>query len=109
MKLLSWPVELRFIAVGYAAVFSVAAFLVLVIYLQEVERPAGMVSSHGIYAAGDALLYIFIASLFLIPTAFLVRFMAKSELLYTAYPQFLLSLRLSAPVCLALFVLAKNM
>jgi len=60
------------------------------------------------WAAGDAMLYIFIACLFLVPTFFLILVTAKFEALYTAYTKFLLGLSLSAPVCLGMFLIGKN-
>ncbi len=53
------------------------------------------------WAGGDAILYIFIACLFMVPTVFLIWVVAASEAVYTAYSKFLLVLSLTAPVCLA--------
>jgi len=60
-------------------------------------------------AAGDTMLHLFIGCLFLIPTAFLIRIIAKSESLYTAYSRFLFGLSLSGPVCLSVVWLVKIM
>src|SRR5579864_8236753 len=60
------------------------------------------------WAAGDALLLIFIVCLFMIPTVFLIWVIAKFEPVYTAYSQFLMGLSLSAPVCLSAFLLGEN-
>ncbi len=60
------------------------------------------------WAAGDAMLQIFIACLFMIPTAFLVWVIAKFESFYKAYSQLLLGLSLSAPVCLSVLTLGEN-
>ncbi len=60
------------------------------------------------WAGGDLLLYIFIACLFMVPTAFLIWVTAKFEAFYTAYSKFLLGLSLSAPVCLSVFFLGEN-
>ncbi len=60
------------------------------------------------WAAGDLFLWIFIACLFLVPTALLIWITAKYEAFYTAYSKFLLGLSLSAPVCLAVLNLGEN-
>ena len=65
-------------------------------------------ASGGMWAAGDALLWIFIACLFLIPTAFLIWVIAKYESFYKAYSQLLLGLSLSAPVCLGALTVGEN-
>jgi hypothetical protein len=108
VKPVSWRAQWWFVGLGYAAVFLVAAVLLLGRYLQEVTHPADVVAYGGMYAFGDLLLGIFIACLFMIPTAFLVWVMAKYESAYTMYSQFLLGLSLSAPGCLSLFVFGKN-
>ena len=106
MKPKSFRAQLGFVALGYAAVLMIAATLLLARHLQERMNPAD--ASGGMWAGGDLLLGIFITFLFMIPTAFLVWVMAKSEAVYTTYSQLLLGLALSAPVCLGLFVFGKN-
>jgi hypothetical protein len=91
---------------GYAAVFAAAATLLYGRHLQELKYPAE--ASGGMWAAGDALLYLFIACLFMIPTVFLIWVIARFESVYTAYSQFLLGLSLSAPVCLSVFLLGES-
>jgi hypothetical protein len=59
-------------------------------------------------AFGDAILYIFIVCLFMIPTVFLVWFMARFEALYTTYSRLLLGLSLSAPLCLSLLYFGED-
>jgi len=92
--------------VGYVAVLVVAAALLYMRHLQELQYPAE--ASGGMWAAGDALLYVFIACLFMVPTVFLIWVTAKFEAFYTAYSKFLLGLSLSAPVCLSVFLLGEN-
>ena len=108
MKTISWRVQLGFIALGYAAVLVVAAALLYQRHLQELRHPAEVLASSGMYAAGDTLLAIFIACLFMIPTGFLVWVIARFEAFYTAYSQLLLGLSLSAPVCLSVLTLGEN-
>jgi hypothetical protein len=60
------------------------------------------------YAFGDALLAIFLALLFLIPTVFLVRVMANFEAVYGRYSRALLALSLTAPACLAMLCLGGD-
>src|SRR5580698_212683 len=94
--------QLWLIAGGYAAVIVISALWLLARYLQEAAHPADVSAAGGMYAAGDAMLALFIACLFLIPSFFLLRVIAKFEGLYTTYSQFLLAFSLSASVSLAL-------
>lgn len=106
MKTLSSRAQLGLIALGYAAVFAAAATLLYARHLQELRYPAE--ASGGMWAAGDLMLWIFIACLFLIPTAFLIWVIARFEAFYATYSRFLLGLSLSAPVCLSVFMLGEN-
>jgi hypothetical protein len=108
VKPISWQVQLGLIAVGYAAVLVVAADLLYENHLWELNHPADVVASGGMYAGGDALLEIFIACLFMIPTVFLVWVIARFGTFYTAYSQLLLGLSLSGPVCLSVLSLGEN-
>jgi hypothetical protein len=99
--------QLWLIAGGYAAIVAVAAILVLGRYLHEAALPAGAAAG-GMYAAGDGMLAIFIACLFLIPTFFLLRVMARFEAGFTTYSQLLLIFSLTAPICLALIYFDPN-
>jgi hypothetical protein len=94
------------VAVGYAAVLVVAAALLFIRHLVALQDPAA--ASGGMAAAGDTVLLLFIGCLFLIPTVFLIRIIAKFEALYTAYSRFLFGLSLSAPVCLSVVLLGDN-
>ena len=60
------------------------------------------------WAFGDALLYIFIACLFMLPTIFLLFVIAKFENFYRTFSKLLLGLSLSAPICLSLFFFGKT-
>jgi len=106
VRTISWRAQLWFIVLGYAAVVTVAAALLSARYLQEIAYPAE--ASGGMWAGGDLLLGIFIVCLFMIPTVFLVRVMAKFEGVYMGYSRFLLGLSLSAPVCLSLFYFGRS-
>jgi hypothetical protein len=106
MESSSWRLQLRVAAFGYAVVLVIAAALLYGRHLQELKYPAD--ASGGMWAAGDAFLWIFIVCLFMVPTAFLVWVIAKSESIYKTYSQLLLALSLSAPVSLALFTLGQN-
>ena len=106
MKYLSSQAQLWLVALGYAAVFAVGAIILYGRYLQELMYPAE--ASGGMWAAGDALLLIFIVCLFMIPTVFLIWVIARFESVYAAYSQFLLGLSLSAPVCLSVFLLGES-
>lgn len=91
---------------GYAAVSAFTAILLYGRHLQELQNPAE--ASGGMWAAGDAFLYIFVACLFMVPTALLIWITSKFEAFYTAYSKFLLGLSLSAPVCLSVLYLGGN-
>ena len=106
MKPNSWRAQLGLIGLAYAVVLVVSAGLVFVRHLQELQNPVE--ATGGMWAGGDLFLGIFIACLFMIPTVFLVWFMAKFEAVYTTYSQLLLGLSLSAPVCLGLFYFGKT-
>jgi len=97
--------QFKLVALGYAAVFMAAATLLYGRHLQELRYPEE--ASGGMWAAGDAMLYIFNACLFMVPTFFLIVVTAKFEAFYTAYTKFLLALSLSAPICLGVFLLGK--
>ena len=106
MQSISSRAQLGFVALGYAAVFVLAAIVLYGRHLQELRYPAE--ASGGMWAAGDAILYFFIACLFMVPTAFLIWVISKFEAFYTAYSKFLLGLSLTAPVCLGLVHLGEN-
>lgn len=93
--------RLQLVALAYAAVLAIAAAILYARHLQELLYPAE--ASGGMWAAGDAMLYIFIACLFMLPTIFFFLVTAQFESFYTACAQFLLGLSLSAPICLGLF------
>src|SRR6266446_1097243 len=65
-------------------------------------------ASGGMAAAGDTILHLFLGGLFLIPTAFLIWIIAKSEALYTAYSRFLFGLSLSAPICMSVLLFGEK-
>jgi hypothetical protein len=90
--------RLQMTALGYAAVLVIAAVILYARHLQELLYPAE--ASGGMWAAGDAMLYVFIACLFLLPTIFFFFVTAKFESFYVACSRFLLGVSLSAPVCL---------
>jgi len=94
------------VSVGYAGVLVVSAALLYRRHLLELQDPA--TASGGMFAAGDTMLHVFIGCLFLVPTVFLIRIMARSEGLYSAYSRFLLGLSLSAPVCFAVALFGNN-
>jgi hypothetical protein len=106
VKPIPWRAQLWLVAFGYAGVFVFAAALLFGRHLQELKYPVD--SSGGMWAAGDAMLYIFLAVLFMIPTALLIWVTAKFEGFYTSYSKFLLGLSLSAPVCLGVLFLGFN-
>ncbi len=91
---------------GYATVLAIAATLLYVRHIQELKYPAE--ASGGMWAAGDAMLWVFIACLFTIPSVFLVWVIARFESFYKTYSQLLLGLSLSAPVSLSVLTLSNS-
>jgi len=106
MNPIPWRTQLWLIALGYAVFFVVAAFLLFVDHLWELNNPVD--ASGGMHAFGDTALYFFLACLFMIPTVFLIWATAKFETFYTAYSKFLLGFSLSAPICLSVFYIGEN-
>jgi hypothetical protein len=98
--------QLWLVALGYGAVLMAAAGLIIPRYLYELWHRDEV--SGGMWAAGDAMLAIFIVCLFLIPTAFLVWVTAQFESFYNAYSLVLLAVGLSAPVCLGLIYFGQK-
>lgn len=98
--------QLGLVVLAYAVVLLLAAALLYARCLQELKYPAE--ASGGMWAAGDAMLLIFIAGLFMIPTAFLVWVISESETIYDVYSKCLLALSLSAPVCLGVLTLGES-
>jgi hypothetical protein len=106
VKPVSNRTQYALVSVGYAGVLAVSTALLYRRHLLELQDPA--TASGGMFAAGDTMLHIFMGCLFLVPTAFLIRIMARSEALYSAYSRFLLGLSLSAPVCFAVALFADK-
>ena len=100
MKPISTKTKLALVGAAYAAVLAYAAEEFHLRYLQELNHPADVMASSGMYAGGDMMLEAFVAFLLMIPTFFLVRIGAKFEAPYTTYSKTLLIVGLSAPVCL---------
>lgn len=106
MKPVSRWVQFALVAAGYGAVFLIAAAWLFERHLVELQDPVA--ASGGMAAFGDTILYVIIGFLFLIPTIFLIRILAKTEKVYTAFSKFLFGLSLSAPVCLLVVFLGDN-
>lgn len=99
------PMQLRVILVGYAAVVLLSAALLFARHLQYVIHGNDVDASGGMWAFGDLLLELFIAGLLLLPTLLLAFFIRKSETAYTRYSQTLLGIAVTAPLCIASFVI----
>ena len=93
------------IAAAYAAVVSFAAVAYFARHLQELRYPAE--SSGGMWAAGDMMLDIFVFGLFMVPTFFLLRYMAQSETAFASYSKLLLAAILTAPLCAGLLLVPR--
>jgi hypothetical protein len=106
VKPVSSRAQFGLIAAGYGAVFVIAAAWIFQRHLIELQDPVA--ASGGMAAAGDTMLYLIIGFLFLIPTVFLIRIIAKTEKAYTAFAKFLFGLSLSAPVCMTVVLIGDN-
>ncbi len=100
MKSMPLRTQLRLVAAAYAVVLATAAVLVFARHLLYVNHPQDVAAAGGMYAAGDLMLEIFIACMFLVPTFILALVVRKSEQLYNVYSRSLLGLSLTAPICL---------
>ena len=98
MKPVSLRGQLTLVAGGYAVVLAFASVLVVGRYLLYVRHPEDVAAAGGMYAAGDAMLALFIAGLLMIPTLVLAILLRKSEDLYTRYAKVLAGFSLTAPV-----------
>jgi hypothetical protein len=102
MKSISFRAQLALVAAFYAVVLAVSVVLLYGRHMMYVHHAAEADAAGGMYAAGDLMLEIFIACMFLVPTFVLVLVIRKSEHLYLAYSKILLALSLTAPISLAL-------
>jgi hypothetical protein len=106
VKPVSSRTQFGLVGAGYAVVFVIAAAWLYQRHLVELQDPVAF--SGGMAAAGDTMLYLIIGFLFLIPTAFLIRIIAETEKVYTAFSKFLFGLSLSAPVCMTVVLLGDH-
>ena len=106
MKPVSSRTQFGLVGAGYAVVFVIAAARLYQRHLVELQDPVAF--SGGMAAAGETMLYLIIGFLFLIPTAFLIRIITKTERVFTAFSKFLFGLSLSAPVCMTVVLLGDH-
>lgn len=105
MKPISYRVQLRLVAAGYAAVVAIAAVLIVVRYLQYAMHPDDVAAYGGMWAGGDMMLELFICFLLMIPTALLVFVIRKSETASATYAKVLFGFSLTAPLSAVLIVI----
>ena len=98
MELAPSRLQLRLVAVGYAAFVALSVLLIVRRYSQYVQYPQDAASASGMWAGGDLILELFIAFLFLMPTIALVFVIRNSESFYTIYAKALLGLSVTAPL-----------
>lgn len=103
MNTLSRRLQLELIGTGYAALLMYGVYEFWQRHLYELREPID--SAGGMAAFGDEMLTLFLFVLFLVPTFFLLRLMAQSDVVYTVYAKLLLAVSFTAPVCVALLVL----
>jgi len=97
--------QLRLVAASYAAVLAIAALLIVARYLQYVLHPDDAAAYGGMYAGGDMMLGLFICFMLMIPTAFLVFVIRKSETASETYAKVLFGFSLTSPVSVALIAI----
>jgi hypothetical protein len=105
MNPIPWRVQLRLVAASYAAVVAIAVFLIVVRYLQYVRHPDDAAAYGGMWAGGDMMLGLFICFLLMIPTAFLVFVIRKSETASEKYAKTLFGFSLTSPISAALIAI----
>lgn len=106
VKPVSRRAQFALVVAGYGAVCVISAAWLFERHLVELQDPAAF--SGGMAAAGDTILYLILGFLFLIPTVFLIRIIARIESTYTVFARFLFGLSLSAPVCMTVVLLGDN-
>jgi len=82
---------------GYAAVAVYAATMYFTRYLAALRDPA--YSSGGMWAFGDLMLDVFVFILLLVPTFFLLCYVAESDQAFAKYSKLALGVSLTAPLC----------
>jgi hypothetical protein len=108
MSAISRRLQLEFILLGYAAVVLFASYSYFQRHLAELQDPQGAMGSSGMWAFGDLMLATFIFCLVMVPTFFLLRFMAQSEPMFAMYSKVALAFSLTAPICGLLLVIVKT-
>ena len=91
---------------GYAAVFAIAAGMVVLRYIQYVTHPADVAAYGGMYAGGDMALEVMIGGMFLVVTFFLMLVIRKSESAYTIYAKVLFGISLTMPFSVAVVAIS---
>lgn len=89
--------RLLWIAGAYAAVVGMSAALIFQRYMAYVQHPDDVAAYSGMWAGGDLLLEVFIASMLLVVSFFLVIAIFKYEAAYITYSKILVALSLTAP------------
>ena len=102
MKSIPLRSQFGLLAAAYVVMLATAALLIYMRHLQYVLHTEDVAAAGGMYAAGDSMLALFIACMFLVPTFVLVLVIRKSEHLYVGYSKILLGLSLTSPICLGL-------
>jgi hypothetical protein len=102
MEAISWRVRIGVVVAAYVSVVGVAAALVFARYRMYARHPEDVQASGGMYAAGDWMLAMFIASLLLAATILLIVAIRNAEGAYTRLAKILFGVSLTAPACLGL-------
>ena len=97
--------RLFWVAGGYAAVIALSIALIFERYIAYVRHPDDAAAYSGMWAGGDLLLEVFIASMLLVVSFFLVIAIFKYEAAYTTYSKILVALSLTAPASVGLMAI----
>jgi len=97
--------RLFWVAGAYAAVVAVSAALIFERYIAYVRHPDDVAAYSGMWAGGDLMLEVFIASMLLVVSLFLVIAIFKYEATYTTYSKILVALSLTAPASVGLMAI----
>jgi len=100
VKAISSRLQVELIAFAYASLLLFAAFEWYIRHLAELRYPID--AQGGMWAFGDEILTYFLFFLFLFPTFFLLRLMAKSERVYNCYARVAFAAAFTAPLGLVL-------
>ena len=100
---ISKRLQMQLIAFVYATLSLYAVYQWHLRHLAELQNPID--ASGGMWAFGDEILNLFLFCLFLVPTFFLLRFMAQEDRVFVVYCKLALVVTLTAPLFTAMLMI----